>query len=163
MAGFALQRKRTPATLPSRPVTRLGTTSAATLKTTENRVTALGLDLSGPSSVACSRRREASPFVMDMMPEGIDKQALQILLSQQEYGRPFAGPPGVPPARLAALRKAFADTLSDSEFLAEAAKAKLEIMHMRPEAIETSIAAAFTASAEAKRRAIEVMQRSSGK
>jgi tripartite-type tricarboxylate transporter receptor subunit TctC len=108
-------------------------------------------------------KQRGVPFVMDMIAEGIDKQALQILLSQQEYGRPFAGPPGVPPARLVALRKAFADTLSDSEFLAEAAKAKLEIMYMRPEAIEKSVAAAFTASDGAKRRAIEVVQSSTGK
>ena len=42
-------------------------------------------------------------------------------------GRPLAGPPGVPPERLAILRKAFQDTMRDPEFLAEAKKANLDI------------------------------------
>jgi tripartite-type tricarboxylate transporter receptor subunit TctC len=36
-------------------------------------------------------------------------------------------PPGVPADRVAALRKAFMDTMADKEFRADADKAKLEI------------------------------------
>ena len=39
-----------------------------------------------------------------------------------EYGRPFAAPPGVPSERVTALRAAFASTLKDPTFLAEAEK-----------------------------------------
>ena len=42
-------------------------------------------------------------------------------------GRPFLGPPGIPPDRLAALRQAFDATMTDRDFLAEADKLKMEI------------------------------------
>jgi tripartite-type tricarboxylate transporter receptor subunit TctC len=42
-------------------------------------------------------------------------------------GRPLATSPGVPPERVAALRKAFQDTLKDPEFIAEAVKTNSEI------------------------------------
>ena len=34
---------------------------------------------------------------------------LRLVLSRQEMARPFAAPPGLPPDRAAALRKAFDD------------------------------------------------------
>ena len=42
------------------------------------------------------------------------------MLSRQDMARPFTAPPGIPDDRKAALRKAFDDTMSDPEFLAEA-------------------------------------------
>ena len=42
-------------------------------------------------------------------------------------GRPFLAPPGVPADRAAALRKAFMDTMTDKDFLADTEKAKMEI------------------------------------
>jgi tripartite-type tricarboxylate transporter receptor subunit TctC len=42
-------------------------------------------------------------------------------------GRPYLAPPGVPPERAAALRKAFMDTMKDPEFLSDAEKSQLEI------------------------------------
>jgi tripartite-type tricarboxylate transporter receptor subunit TctC len=41
--------------------------------------------------------------------------------------RPFAGPPGIPTERLAALRAAFDATLKDPAFLADAKKQQLDI------------------------------------
>lgn len=48
----------------------------------------------------------------------------------QFYGRPFATPPAVPVARIAALREAFAQTFRDQAFLEEAEKGKLEIRYL---------------------------------
>jgi hypothetical protein len=42
-------------------------------------------------------------------------------------GRPLAGPPGIPPDRLTALREAFMATMKDKTFLAEADKVGLDI------------------------------------
>ncbi len=56
------------------------------------------------------------------------RELLEILA--EVYGetvRPFAVPPGTPPERLLILQKAFLATMKDSEFLAEAKKAQLEI------------------------------------
>jgi tripartite-type tricarboxylate transporter receptor subunit TctC len=41
--------------------------------------------------------------------------------------RPFVLPPGTPKARVQILRKAYADTMKDAAFLAEAKKANLDI------------------------------------
>ncbi len=42
--------------------------------------------------------------------------------------RAFATTPGVPPERVAALRKAFQDMLRDPGFIADTAKAQMEIL-----------------------------------
>ena len=46
-------------------------------------------------------------------------------------GRPFAAPPGLPADRLAALRKALADTFADPEYKAEAARLFLPVNRPR--------------------------------
>jgi tripartite-type tricarboxylate transporter receptor subunit TctC len=43
-------------------------------------------------------------------------------------GRPFFAPPGIPKDRLAALRQAFMDTMTDKDFLADAERTKVEIV-----------------------------------
>ena len=50
------------------------------------------------------------------------RQIVSFLNAALEYGRPFAAPPGVPSERVTALRAAFASTLKDPTFLAEAEK-----------------------------------------
>jgi tripartite-type tricarboxylate transporter receptor subunit TctC len=53
-----------------------------------------------------------------------------------EFQRPFSMPPGVPKDRLELLRKAFADTLKDKEFVAEAKKSKFAVTYTSGEQIE---------------------------
>lgn len=48
------------------------------------------------------------------------RQAAELLGARLIMGRPVVAPPGVPDDRLAAIRKAMADTASDPEFLADA-------------------------------------------
>jgi tripartite-type tricarboxylate transporter receptor subunit TctC len=55
-------------------------------------------------------------------------EALKIIFSSGEAGRPFAAPPGVPRERLEALRQAFTKTMSDPEFVAYTNQAKLEVV-----------------------------------
>ncbi len=65
-----------------------------------------------------------------MMPLGkteADRQILQILYSREAYGRPFFTPPGVPADRVAALRRAFMDTMKDPEFRREAQLRTVEV------------------------------------
>jgi tripartite-type tricarboxylate transporter receptor subunit TctC len=67
------------------------------------------------------------PLVLDLAKTPEQKQILTLVFARQALGRPFLAPPGVPADRLEALRKAFMDTMKDPEFLAEAAKAQLEV------------------------------------
>ena len=68
------------------------------------------------------------PLITSLAKTPEHKQALQLALARLEFGRPFFMPPNVPPARVAAMRRAFDATLKDPEFLAEADKLKLEII-----------------------------------
>ena len=67
------------------------------------------------------------PSILDLAKNDADKTALLLVLSRLDFGRPFFLPPNVPADRVAALRKAFDDTMKDPAFLAEAEKLKLEI------------------------------------
>lgn len=67
------------------------------------------------------------PGVFDYAKTDEQRAVFEVLFKQLLLGRPLAGPPGIPPDRLRALREAFAATMKDSEFLAEAAKVGLEI------------------------------------
>jgi tripartite-type tricarboxylate transporter receptor subunit TctC len=52
---------------------------------------------------------------------------------------PYLAPPGVPADRVAALRKAFMDTMQDKDFVAEAEKAKLEVTPVDGAAIQALV------------------------
>ena len=60
------------------------------------------------------------PMFTDLAKTDADKQALELLLSRQEYSRPYYAPPLVPTARLTMLRRAFDATMVDPAFLADA-------------------------------------------
>ena len=55
------------------------------------------------------------------------KAILDLFFSQSAFGRPYLIPPEVPKERAAALRKAFADTMADADFRADAKKMRLEV------------------------------------
>lgn len=67
------------------------------------------------------------PSALDLAKTDADRQALQLVMARLDFGRPFFLPPGVPPERVAALRKAFDETMKDPAFLAEAEKLKIDI------------------------------------
>jgi tripartite-type tricarboxylate transporter receptor subunit TctC len=67
------------------------------------------------------------PFVLDMASTEEQKQALKFLYSSLTFGRPYVAPPGLPPERVAALRKAYMDMFKDKAFLADAEKQGYEI------------------------------------
>lgn len=73
------------------------------------------------------------PMWLDIAKSEADRQAIELLLSRLETGRPFFLPPDVPAARVTALRRAFDATMKDPAFLAEAEKSKLEVDPMTGE------------------------------
>jgi tripartite-type tricarboxylate transporter receptor subunit TctC len=67
------------------------------------------------------------PLVMDFAKTDEQRQILKMIFARQVMGRPFVAPPNLPEDRLAALRTAFMDTMTDKDFLAEADKTELEV------------------------------------
>jgi tripartite-type tricarboxylate transporter receptor subunit TctC len=66
------------------------------------------------------------PLVTDLA-SGEDQQLLKLAFARQALGRPFIGPPGIPEDRARALQEAFMKTMTDPEFLKEAAGLDMEI------------------------------------
>ena len=56
-----------------------------------------------------------------------ERQLFQLMYARQDFGRPFAVPEGVPLDRVLALREAFAKTMKDPAFIAEAERANTEV------------------------------------
>src|SRR5262249_56047964 len=67
------------------------------------------------------------PLVMDFAKTDEQRQILKMIFARNVMGRPYLAPPNVPADRVAALRDAFAATMTDKNFRAEAAKTDLEI------------------------------------
>ena len=67
------------------------------------------------------------PLMLDVAQTDADRAALRLAVARLEYGRPFFMPPGVPPERVAAVRRAFDATVQDPAYLAEAEKLKIDV------------------------------------
>jgi tripartite-type tricarboxylate transporter receptor subunit TctC len=70
------------------------------------------------------------PLMFDYARTDVDRSVVKLMSSGMAIGRPLYAPPNVPPARVAALRKAFDDIMADPEFLAEAKKGNADIRPM---------------------------------
>jgi tripartite-type tricarboxylate transporter receptor subunit TctC len=103
------------------------------------------------------------PSALDLVSDPVKREVLELILIRQEIGRPVAAPPGVPADRLEALRRAFDDTMKDPEFLAEAAKAQLEIEPLTAREIDTLLANAFATPRAIVAQAAELIEPSAPK
>jgi tripartite-type tricarboxylate transporter receptor subunit TctC len=103
------------------------------------------------------------PWGPDLISNPADKQLFEIAISPNALGRPLLMPPGVPADRLAAMRKALAETFRDPAFKKEADKIGLLIDSPRSgEQLEKIIRAAYAAPADIIAR-IRKLQRPGGK
>jgi tripartite-type tricarboxylate transporter receptor subunit TctC len=80
------------------------------------------------------------PLVMDFATTKQEEQVLKLIYARQVWGRPYMAGPGVPKARGEALRAAFAATMKDEKFRAEAKKQKLELEWVDGKTVEQGIA-----------------------
>ncbi len=86
----------------------------------------------------------AVPFLPDLLTTPQDKSLAQVAFAALAAGRPFLMPPGVPPDRVAVMRKALMDVFADREFLDEAEKLQLSAGSVRTGAqLQEQIAEAY--------------------
>jgi tripartite-type tricarboxylate transporter receptor subunit TctC len=69
-----------------------------------------------------------------------DRQIMEMIYSQNLFGRPYLMPPGVPADRVAALRAAFAAMLQDKALLDEAQRLGLDIAPLGGEELQALVA-----------------------
>jgi tripartite-type tricarboxylate transporter receptor subunit TctC len=86
-----------------------------------------------------------TPLITDLVSDAGDKQALQLMLSPNEMGRPYVAPPDIPADRAAALREAFDKAMKDPELLEEAKKQLLDIDPITGARMAELVAGAYAA------------------
>jgi tripartite-type tricarboxylate transporter receptor subunit TctC len=98
------------------------------------------------------------PAIIDHVKTADDRKVFEFLFAPQEMGRPFFAPPGVPAERVQALRAAFAQTLKDPQFLAEAEKLGVEVQHVGGERIQQLVERIYASPPEVIARAKAVAE-----
>jgi tripartite-type tricarboxylate transporter receptor subunit TctC len=99
------------------------------------------------------------PLVMDFTKSEDQRQIFRLMFARQVMGRPYLAPPRVPDDRADALRNAFARTMQDPEFLAEAEKSQLEITPVAGEEIEKLVKELYQTPKPLAAKAAEIIRR----
>ena len=68
---------------------------------------------------------EHVPLLLEFARNDEERQIIRLISSRSAIGRPVVAPPGVPRARVAALRKAFIATMGDAQFKADIKKRRM--------------------------------------
>ena len=79
------------------------------------------------------------PKAVDFARTPQERQVLDLVYSQEQFGRPYIMASEVPAERVAAMRKAFMDTFRDPAFLAEAKKMNLDVDPMSGEDLQALV------------------------
>ena len=93
------------------------------------------------------------PRTIDFAKTDEDRQVMELIYSQNVFGRPYVLPPGVPGERVAALRAAFMAALTDKDLLEEAAKMRFEVGAQSGEDLQAMTARLFALPARISERA----------
>jgi tripartite-type tricarboxylate transporter receptor subunit TctC len=88
------------------------------------------------------------PLITDFAKTDEQRQILKMIFARQVMGRPYLAPPNLPEDRVAVLRKAFMDTMTDEDFLAEADKSQLEINPVSGEDVEKLVKEVYATPAD---------------
>ena len=87
-----------------------------------------------------------------------DKAAIELVLAQQIFGRPYVMAPETPAPAVATLRKAFMDVFKDKEFLADAEKSRIDISPTSGEDVQKLVAQVYAAKPDVVERAKKITQ-----
>jgi tripartite-type tricarboxylate transporter receptor subunit TctC len=90
------------------------------------------------------------PIIPDTIKDPDNLSAYRTWSGTYEFQRPFSVPPATPKERLQLLRKAFADTMKDPEFLADAKKSKFDETYVSGEEIEKYVTEVLAVTPKAK-------------
>jgi tripartite-type tricarboxylate transporter receptor subunit TctC len=112
-----------------------------------------------PIQIAVERDPEFpdTPALIEFVKDERTRKILELILSPFEMDRPMLAPPGTPPERVAALRKAFSAAMRDPGFVAEAKKQNIEIKEIPGERVAEVIRRAYAMPPEVIKAAKEAM------
>jgi tripartite-type tricarboxylate transporter receptor subunit TctC len=98
------------------------------------------------------------PLIIDLAKTDEQRQILKLIFARQVMGRPFLAPPGIAADRVAALRKAFMDTMADKTFLMEAERAQLEITPVPGDQLEKLVKEIYATPTEIAQKAAALLK-----
>jgi tripartite-type tricarboxylate transporter receptor subunit TctC len=96
------------------------------------------------------------PRMIDLARTDDERKILELFSSPSVIGRSVVAPPGVPAARVAELRRAFMETMTDPAFLKEVELRKLQLSPMPGEELQAAVASAGNFPAKLVERAREL-------
>jgi tripartite-type tricarboxylate transporter receptor subunit TctC len=99
------------------------------------------------------------PLITDLAKTKEQQQLLKLVFARQAVGRPYFAPPGIPKDRLAVLRKAFMETMTDPDFLADAKRSKLEIVPVDGAKVETLVKEVYETPPAVVKRATAIFNK----
>lgn len=97
------------------------------------------------------------PMIWDFVKSDDDRKLVDLLVAQQVFGRPYVAPPGIPEARVKALRAAFAATMQDKGYLADAEKLGLEVAWGSGEEVQKLVDNVFATPPAVVARLVKLM------
>ncbi len=98
------------------------------------------------------------PLIMDLAQNDEERQIFKLFCARQVMGRPFLGPPGVPADRVAALRQAFDETVTDRAYLDDAAVGKFEINPVSGKDLEALVKDVYQTPPEIIKKAAAILK-----
>jgi hypothetical protein len=98
------------------------------------------------------------PLILDLARSAEDRAILKLIFARQVMAWPYLAPPGIPPDRAEALRRAFIDAMGDRDFLADADKALLEVRPVKGADIQALVNEVYATPAAITQRAAEMLK-----
>jgi tripartite-type tricarboxylate transporter receptor subunit TctC len=80
------------------------------------------------------------PLLTDLAKTDEDRQILKLFSTDVVFGRPFVTAPGVPPERVALLRKAFEEMMADPAYLEDSRQAALDVTPVSGAKVQAAVA-----------------------
>jgi tripartite-type tricarboxylate transporter receptor subunit TctC len=87
-----------------------------------------------------------------------DRKAVELIVAQQVFGRPFLAPPGVPAETVRILRTALASTFRDKDFLADAERLRIDVAPSDGERVQALVARLYATPKATVERAKELVR-----
>jgi len=98
------------------------------------------------------------PIMWKYVKDAKDREAAELIVSQQIFGRPFIAPPQTPAEIVKLLRDAFMSTVSDPEYIADSEKARIEVNPVPGEKVQDLVDRLYKAPPEIAERARQIIK-----
>ena len=98
------------------------------------------------------------PPIWQFIKNEADRKPVELVLSQQVFGRPYVVAPGTPPETVKLLRDGFAATMADKDFLAEAEKAQLPVNPLAGDKVQDVVSRIYASPPAVVARAKELIK-----